>query len=86
MFRKFSKLGVQNLLCMQAELLDLELELKEMIQDHSIAALDQTWSKYNIDYQDSDTQLWRMKHIELREKLETYREKILQKHGSETSC
>ena len=57
---------------MQAELLDLELELKQMAQDRSIATLDKSWSKYG-EYTSDDAQLWRLKHLELREKLETYR-------------
>ena len=71
-FKKFSRLGAQNLLRMQAELLDLELELKQIAQDRSTAGLDQSWSKYGT-YGSDNAQIWRIKHLELGEKMEAYR-------------
>ena len=73
MFRRFSVLGAQNLLCMQAELIDLELELKQLAEDRSMFEINKTWSKFNIQYTDENAQLWRMKHLELRQRLENYR-------------
>ena len=72
MFRRFSALGAQNLLCMQAELIDLELELKQLTEDRSMFEINKTWSKFNIQHTNEDAQLWRMKHLELRQRLENY--------------
>jgi hypothetical protein len=72
MFRRFSSLSCQNLLCMQAELLDLELQLREMVREPGMSSLDQSWSTLNIDYDDDDAKVWRSKFLELREKLDAY--------------
>ena len=75
-FRKFASLGAQNLLCMQAELLDLEAELKVLLEARVRPELNQSWSKYQLDYQDPNVQMWRLKFAELNEKLHLYCENV----------